>query len=161
MQPDLFRLISDTVERELPHLRAVAEERSRQTPFGGEGWTTKEELGHLLDSAANNHIRFVAAALSPGEFRGAGYAQDAWVTLHGYQEVPWDELIELWRLHNRALARVIGRIPAERLGTICTIGSEAPETLRFVIEDYVLHMQHHIDHLLARERITTYPAARD
>ena len=49
-----------------------------------------------------------------------------------------------------------GWIPEERLDTMCTItsagGSGAPVTLRFVIEDYVLHMQHHVDHLLSKER---------
>ncbi len=151
------------LERELPELLAVPEQQACERPGGANGWTRKEELGHLLDSATNNHMRFVLACLGPGEFRGPGYAQDAWVALHGYQEVAWAELVELWRLNNRALARVVERIPEERLETMCTVGSAGgsgvPVTLRFVIEDYVLHMQHHLDHLLAREQITTYPSA--
>jgi hypothetical protein len=50
------------------------------------------------------------------------------------------------------------RIPEEYLGNQCVIGSSAM-TLRFVIVDYVRHMQHHLDHVLARERIKPYPAA--
>jgi hypothetical protein len=150
------------LERELPELRDLGEQQANQRPGGSDGWTRKEELGHLLDSAVNNHMRFVLAGLGPGEFRGPGYAQDDWVALHGYQDVPWEELVELWRLNNRALARVVERIPAERLDTLCTIGSAsgsgAPVTLRFVIEDYIFHMQHHLDHLLAREKITAYPS---
>jgi hypothetical protein len=41
----------------------------------------------------------------------------------------------------------------------CRIGSADPVTLRFLIEDYVLHMQHHLDHILGREKLTQYPGA--
>jgi hypothetical protein len=39
------------------------------------------------------------------------------------------------------------------------IGDSAPVTLRFLIEDYVLHMQHHLDHILRRDNLTQYPGA--
>jgi hypothetical protein len=32
-------------------------------------------------------------------------------------------------------------------------------TLKFLIEDYVRHLRHHVDHILRREKITQYPAA--
>jgi hypothetical protein len=57
------------------------------------------------------------------------------------------------------LGRVVKRIPDERLEASCRIGSDAPVTLRFLIEDYILHMQHHLDHILRREKITQYPGA--
>jgi hypothetical protein len=156
----LSQWFHNLIERELRHLRAVVEQQSGERPRGGvDGWTRKQELGHLLDSAVNNHMRFVLAALGPGEFSGPTYAQDAWVALHGYQEIAWVELIELWRLNNLTLARVVEHIPAERLETRCTIGSGEAVTLRFLIEDYLLHMQHHLDHLLDREQITGYPSA--
>jgi hypothetical protein len=58
-----------------------------------------------------------------------------------------------------ALASLIARIPETRMETQCFVGSAAPVTLAFLIEDYILHMQHHVDHMLKRERVTAYPSA--
>ncbi len=124
----------------------------------GPKWSRKEELGHLIDSASNNHLRFVRAALEP-QYSGPGYDQDAGVRLHGYQDLPWTDLLELWRRYNLLLSELIARIPAAKLITPCTVGGNAPMTLAFLIEDYVLHLRHHVDHILRREIVTQYPAA--
>jgi hypothetical protein len=154
---DLSVLLQEAISEELPYLRTFPEDVASVKPAAG--WSPKEELGHLIDSAANNHIRFVLATLEP-ELRGPGYAQDDWVSLHGYQEMPWEEIVEVWFHYNALLARLVGRIPEEALTTTCFIGKSDPATLGFVIEDYVLHMRHHIDHLLGREKITEYPSAK-
>jgi len=90
---------------------------------------------------------------------GPGYDQDAWVRSHGYHELPWLSLIDTWRQHNALLVQMVKRIPEERLAAPCVIGGASPVTLGFVIEDYILHMQHHLDHILGREKITQYPGA--
>lgn len=156
MPRDLSLLLAQPVERELPSLRNVTEERASLARAPGK-WSAKEELGHLIDSAANNHIRFVRAAID-GEFRGPGYAQDDWVRLHHYSGMPWETIVNVWFQYNTLLARLLDRIPEDRLDALCFIGTSPPVTLRFVIEDYVLHMQHHIDQLLCREVITQYHA---
>ena len=143
------------MERELPSLRRLDEERASVARGPGK-WSPKEELGHLIDSAANNHIRFVGGAMEP-EVRGPEYAQDDWVRLHGYSDMQWESIVNLWSQYNNLLARLVGRIPQDRLGILCFIGGKAPVTLRYLIEDYILHMQHHIDQLLRREVITQYP----
>lgn len=155
---DLSLLLEETIEREHPHLRAVTDEQAAVHPDGPASWSPKQELGHLIDSAANNHIRFVRAALEP-EYRGTGYAQNAWVDLHGYQDMPWHSILILWLQLNDLLASLIARIPENRMETQCFIGSAPPVTLAFLIEDYILHMQHHVDHMLKRERVTAYPSA--
>jgi hypothetical protein len=71
----------------------------------------------------------------------------------------WDELIDFWERHNRFLAELVRRIPDGALPKKCIIGNSAPVTLQFLIEDYILHMQHHIDHILRREKITAYSGA--
>ena len=73
--------------------------------------------------------------------------------------MPWSSMLERWRQHNELLVHVVKRIPEERLHRPCHIGSGDPVTLRFLIEDYVLHMQHHLDHILNREKLTQYPGA--
>jgi hypothetical protein len=155
---DLSDFLLQTLDRELPHLRALGEERASVAPKPG-AWSPKQELGHLLDSAANNHIRFVRAALD-GAYEGPGYAQDNWVKLHAWQLVPWSTLVEFWWHHNQLLAHLLAQISDEALKVKCIVSNNAPVTLRFLIEDYVLHMQHHLDHLLSREKITQYPGAQ-
>lgn len=157
MPTDLSHGLAQTVERELPNLRALTDEQA-SVPRAPGKWCAKEELGHLIDSASNNHIRFVGGAIEP-QFRGPGYAQDDWVRLHGYSAMSWAAIVDFWSGYNRFLAGLVERIPESRLPTECSIGPHRPVTLRFLIEDYILHMQHHIDQLLRREVITQYPGA--
>jgi hypothetical protein len=69
----------------------------------------------------------------------------------------WNRIVELWRLHNLHLAFLLERIPDAKLETLCVVGSGEPMPLRSLVEDYALHMQHHLDHLLGREIVTQYP----
>lgn len=156
MAADLSLALAQTIEREVPKFRKLSDEQA-SLPRGPGKWSPKEELGHLIDSAANNHVRFARGALEP-EVRGTGCAQDDWVRLHGYREMAWETVVELWFRYNALLVSLIKNIPDDRLRTECFIGANPPVTLEFLIGDYVLHMQHHIDLLLRREKITQYPA---
>src|SRR5215471_8821865 len=115
MAQHLSQLLKNTIERELPNLQALDEKRAA-TPRGPGKWCPKEELGHLIDSASNNHLRFVEAAIAP-EFRGTGYAQDAWVRLHGYIRLPWAQIVNLWAEYNRLLTVLVENIPDAKLST--------------------------------------------
>jgi hypothetical protein len=152
---ELAMKLAETIAREYSYLRALDNESASTKPENG-GWSPKEELGHLIDSATNNHVRFIRASFEP-RFEGPYYAQDDWVRLHQYQEMPWRAIVEFWFAYNTFLADVIARISPGSLDTECRVGNDAPVTLAFLIDDYVLHMQHHIDHLLHRENITKYP----
>jgi hypothetical protein len=153
----LGEALQNAIDREVPRLQAITDDAAVK-PAGQREWSRKEELGHLIDSATNNHVRFVRGALEP-EFRGPGYDQEGWVGLHGYNELPWVTLIDFWRRYNSLLAHLVARIPEDRLQTRCVVGTGAAVTLGFLIEDYILHMQHHLDHILGREEITQYPGA--
>jgi hypothetical protein len=106
-------------------------------------------MGHLIDSAANNHQRFVRAQQGT-ELVSPAYAQDQWVECQGYAERPWRDITTLWHAYNLHLAHVIERIPAERARVRCTVGANQPVTLAFVAEDYVVHMQHHLAQVIVR-----------
>jgi len=157
MPEHLALSLEQAVDRESANLRTISEREAGVKP-SSTVWSQKEELGHLIDSATNNHVRFVRASLEP-DFRGLGYQQDGWVATHAYQEMPWAELIAFWKQYNLFLARLIRRIPENLMGRPCTVGESQPVTLQFLIEDYILHMQHHLDHILKREKITQYPGA--
>jgi hypothetical protein len=154
MSSALANFLTETIEREIPNLRAITEEQS--TLRRGEGkWCPREELGHLIDSASNNHIRFVRTTLD-GEFRGPSYLADDWVRLHGYRDISWESIVALWLRFNKLLTTLVDRIPEDALHSPCYIGSGEPSNLGFVIEDYVLHMQHHLDLLFKRSVIMEY-----
>jgi hypothetical protein len=119
-----------------------------EVPWRPGGWTRKQIVGHLCDSAANNRQRFVRASIE-GTYKGPGYAQDAWVVAHGYAGMEWASLLHWWQVEHEILVAVVERIPAERLETMCTVGDNAPVTLRFLIEDYIDHQKHHLQQIEA------------
>jgi hypothetical protein len=100
-------------------------------------------VGHLIDSATNNHNRFVRAILGH-EVRLPKYEQEGWVRVQGYASADWSALLELWRLYNLHLARVIELIPPDAAGTPCYIGDNPPMRLDELAEDYVRHLEHHL-----------------
>jgi DinB superfamily len=109
-------------------------------------WSPKEELGHLLDSAANNHQRIVRAQLEDKP-KMPGYDGDAWVDLHRYQQRNWQELAELWRALNLQLLAAAEAVPDSAWSRTSTIADSKPLTLKFVFEDYLEHMMHHLVHV--------------
>lgn len=138
--------LRDEIGATLPRLTALSE--SQVSADRGPGkWVRKEILGHLIDSAANNHQRFVRAPLSAA-FVGPGYDQRHWVVVHAYRHRPWRELVELWAALNLHVAHAIEGVPEGRLATPCTIGHDAPATLEWVMHDYLRHMRHHLDQIL-------------
>ncbi len=150
--------LREIVRLDSARLRSIGEQDSKMRPGGGSGWSRKEELGHLIDSATNNRVRFIVAALE-GKYNGPTYDGTGWVELAGYADADWNELVGLWVRSNDALAHAIERIPSERLSAQCKVGDGNPVSLDFLIEDYLLHMQHHLDHIIDRERQTAYPGA--
>lgn len=145
--------LRERVERAAQLLRAVPEAEAAHRPAPGK-WSKKEILGHLVDSAANNHQRFVRARFQD-ELVFPGYEQDDWVAAEGWQERPWNETLELWRLYNLHLAHVIATTPralAERVNTRHNLhlrawkklAEGAPTTLAWFMEDYLGHLEHHL-----------------
>jgi len=140
------RLSADVTAAET-RLRALSERYAAEPRNGGK-WSPKEILGHLVDSASNNHQRFVRAQLAPSlrvpGLRVPGYEQERWVSVQRYQDQAWSDLVALWSAYNRHLAHVIAAIPEERRHVSCEIGGDAPVTLEYVVLDYVGHIQHHL-----------------
>jgi hypothetical protein len=110
-------------------------------------WSKKEILGHLIDSASNNHQRFVRGAQNiAGDF--PTYNQNHWVEVQHYNEANWFDLVEFFSQYNLYLCRIIDSLPREVLNNPCNIGKEGPVTLEFVINDYLRHLSHHIEQIL-------------
>jgi hypothetical protein len=142
---DLAAALRSEVERAADGFRRLTEDDVLRDRGRGK-WTRKEILGHLIDSAVNNHQRLVRAQFSD-PFVWPGYDQQAWVQVQRYRERPWLELVELWAGLNRHLAAIIETLPADQLRTSCCIGDREPASLEWWTRDYVRHLRHHLEQL--------------
>jgi hypothetical protein len=146
---DLSAKLLSVVEVAELRLRQVSEVDSTKPALPG-GWSRKQVIGHLIDSASNNHQRFVRAALQPSlEF--PGYDQSGNVRVQAIQEADWTLLVSLWAAYNRYLAHIIAHLPAAKLETVCRIGTGPAVTLGFVASDYLTHLVHHLGQIGAAD----------
>ena len=127
----------------------ITEAESELRPAPGK-WSKKEIIGHLIDSASNNHQRFVRAQENPN-LSISGYTQDFWVSCQRYQDEPWKTLVALWTAYNTHLAHLISNVPADCTDHLCTIGSDEPVTLKWLADDYVKHAEHHLKQIFGNK----------
>lgn len=106
-------------------------------------WSKKEIIGHLIDSAANNHQRFVRLQQSD-ELPMPQYEQDDWVKIQRYNERPWNELVTLWQAYNAHLLHVMQHVKSNTLENTAIFPETGPLTLKFIMLDYVVHLEHHL-----------------
>jgi hypothetical protein len=145
MQTSIAHELQQLAEAATAALRRINDSEAALATGPGK-WSRKQIVGHLIDSATNNHHRFVRAQ-EGAELVFPKYEQEHWVAVQGYDETPWEELIALWGSYNRHLARVIARIPSEKLAVVCRIGPYEPVTLGFLVEDYLVHLKKHLTQL--------------
>jgi hypothetical protein len=147
---DDFKQTIDSASAKL----AKMDESQAAQPRAEDHWSAKQIIGHLIDSAANNHSRFVLAQLKD-DLLFPGYQQDGWVQVNHYQEAPWSQLLELWRSYNLHLHHVMAHASKEKMRTACTLHTleeiafktvpkSEPVTLEYLMKDYVVHLKHHL-----------------
>jgi hypothetical protein len=134
-----------TVESSMLTLAARYDELSASRVSANGGWSAKQVVGHLIDSAGNNIQRTVRLSIDP-ELRMPGYKQAEWVAVQGYQDRPWAELLSLWQTLNLHFAQTIQRVEKAHLSRIWFYGEERV-SLGFMLEDYVAHMKHHLERM--------------
>ncbi len=153
MAIDFGEAILSIVQREVGRLLAMKEDdvSAKPTP---DKWSKKEIMGHLIDSACNNHQRFVRAQLTD-KLEFPGYAGTDWVHCQGYGHENWVLLIELWSAFNAHLAHVVSHIPPDKIFVQCKIGESNVMPLEALIADYIRHMEHHLKQLNPNPAPTT------
>lgn len=145
-----FRQTIDSASR---RLKAIDEQQAAE-PRAEDHWSSKQIIGHLIDSAANNHARFVLGQLKD-DLVFPGYDQDGWVRMNHYQDASWPQLVELWRAYNLHLHHLMSNADPAKLSTPCTLHTlqeiafktvpkSEPVTLEYLMKDYVDHLKHHL-----------------
>ena len=147
---DNFR---STVQNAYARLSGIADDEAAVPPAPGK-WSAKQVIGHLIDSASNNHQRFVRAQFKD-DLVFDGYEQEKWVEFHDYQNTPWKDLLELWRAYNLHLARVMENTPADirtaprakhnlYQTALFPVPAGEPATLEYFMLDYIKHLEQHL-----------------
>lgn len=153
---DFLDAFGRTIEEASVRLEQISEDESAK-PRADEKWSSKQIIGHLIDSAANNHQRFVRAQFTD-ELVFPGYQQEEWVSSQRYQEKPWPEMIQLWRLYNRHILHIMRVTPEDvrmklrhkhNLHIIASdlIKEDEPVTLDYFMRDYVEHLRKHLQQI--------------
>lgn len=156
---DLFQEFRQIIDASESELLGISEAQSQTRTAEGK-WSKKEILGHLIDSASNNHRRFVEAQLKD-DLIFPGYDQENWVTLQHYHTTPWPDLVELWKSYNAHLAHVVSVIPHDKLTAKRqrhtldkiawkTVRADQPVSLEYLIRDYLAHLQDHVNQIVER-----------
>jgi DinB superfamily len=151
-----LRDFRDTIVGATARLKDIPEEQSRRQR-SRDGWAPIETLGHLIDSAANNHQRFVRAQFTD-DLVFPGYEQDQWITAQKYRERLWSDVIQLWTAYNLHLVHVASVIPEyvltksrspHTLDQIAfkVVDKNEATTLEYLIRDYLVHLRHHLDQI--------------
>jgi hypothetical protein len=145
-----------TIENSKTRLLALSSDNAAQGEPGK--WSPKQIVGHLIDSAANNHQRFVRSQFT-NDLVCPGYEQDVWVTAQKYSDESWPELVHLWAAYNLHLAHVISVMPEDALNRVrkehnldqiawTPVAKNTPTTLDYFVRDYAGHMRHHLRQIL-------------
>src|SRR3954470_15448956 len=141
------------VDEATPRLMALSDADAKRRPRPGK-WSPAEIIGHLIDSASNNHQRFVRAQFQ-NDLVFPGYDQDAWVLFQAYGDAHWVELVTLWKTFNIQIARIMENSPESvrksprskhNLDKLAwqPVPADKPATLDYFMNDYVGHLKHHL-----------------
>ena len=109
-------------------------------------WSKKEVVGHLIDSAQNNLRRFICGQYEKTPPKIV-YEQEFWVAANDYQSMDKDDVIRLWKLINKRIVTVLQRMPAENYNKESE--TSGLHTLEWLAVDYVKHMKHHLNQVIA------------
>jgi hypothetical protein len=143
--------------------KGATEERTARRP-AADKWSAREVIGHLIDSACNNHRRFIINQGDGSRLQIDGYEQNEWVARNRYAGTNASDLVPMWATYNRHIARVLEAVPDEVLNRdrgplsddAFTYMDRRPTTafatLGYLAEDYVAHLRHHLKQI--RELLT-------
>jgi RimJ/RimL family protein N-acetyltransferase len=160
IDPDVLDLLVETSTRHFRRIDDDAAARPIKPDRDGE-WSSKQLLGHLVDSALNNHARIIRAQIkehldADGVLRVPGYQQEAWVSAGGYSDQDWTKLIELWGAVNRQLVHTLRNFNPTAMDVPLSIDGSEPQPIGTAL-DYLDHLRMHLADFPSGEPPTVRP----
>lgn len=113
-------------------------------------WSKKEILGHLVDSAVYNHIRFTEIQLQDSLYKVTTYKQDDLVRINQYQQANISDLINLWYNLNLQIKSNIQQLNEQQLSIEIELTDGEKSNLRFLVTDYINHLEHHVYQIIQK-----------
>ncbi len=112
-------------------------------------WSLREIIGHLIDSASNNHQRIVRLQISD-LLDFPQYDCEQWIRVQKYNSFDWEFLVTLWYHYNGLILNIINEIDDEQLQNIWVKDEDNSITLEELIRQYYIHLEKHMEHFNKR-----------
>ena len=110
--------------------------------------TIRQILGHLIDSAVNNHHRIVRLQYNKKlDFPDYRQDNDRWIAIQNYQDEEWEKLVLFWKFYQFHLIHIIKNIDLSCLEHEWFDFEGNRETLRTIIEGYLWHLNLHLNEI--------------
>ncbi len=110
-----------------------------------QGRTIKQLVGHLVDSASNNHQRIVRLQYNQSLiFPDYTRYNDRWIAIQQYQDEDKQIIIQLWKYFNLHLAYIIDNVDEFELNNSWLDGENELLSLREIINGYFSHFKLHL-----------------
>ncbi len=104
-------------------------------------WTLKEMIAHLVDSASNNHQRFVRLQLE-AVLAFPAYDAEQWRAVTAIADFDHATLVTLWKTYNLLLLHLIQTVNPACLNHVWR-REDKDITLEALIHDYFAHLELH------------------
>jgi len=116
--------------------------------FNVQNRSIKQLLGHLIDSASNNHQRMIRLQYN-SELVFPDYRQDndRWIAIQNYQDANWPNLVQLWKFFNLHMIQVIQSTDNSRLQNQWKDFEGTSVTLDQMIVGYLDHLNLHMNEI--------------
>lgn len=142
---DLALKIEQAVNSAYEELIGLSDAEVQRRPAGS-AWSIKEIIGHLVDSASNNHQRWVRLQISDGlRFPDYQCDNEKWIRIQQYNNQDWESLLSLWRFFNLHLSFIVRCVDKGCLRNKWIIEEDAIVTLNDLMMDYLIHLNDHLD----------------
>jgi hypothetical protein len=129
----------------------IENQKISEVKLGPEKWSLKEIVGHLIDSASNNHQRFARLQIEQ-TISLPGYDAEAWVSISNIQNLDFDFMVGFWKMYNYFLLNLIHGIEPKNMKNIWKTIDGKEYTLEFLIDDYFAHMELHLQMFIDRKQ---------
>ena len=136
--------ISELVDKWVPILENLPDD-VLITKRNWQNRTIKQVVGHMVDSASNNHQRLVRLQYTKKlVFPDFRQVNELWIALQYYQHADWNNLLQLWKFFNLHMVHVIHSVDTKKIDNYWSDFEGTKVTLEQMIEGYLWHLELHL-----------------